>query len=67
MVMLAAHRRGIRLKLTDPFLLIIYSALKSVAAWIAIGEFVVDPNRWRKTAHGLATTSRKDTASSGQK
>jgi len=67
MVMLAAHRRGIRLKLTDPFLLIVYSGLKSVAAWIAIGEFLVDPDRWRKTVHGLATTSRNASATSGQK
>jgi cellulose synthase/poly-beta-1,6-N-acetylglucosamine synthase-like glycosyltransferase len=32
--------------------------LLSLAAWRALYQFVRDPHRWEKTAHGLARTSR---------
>ena len=36
-----------------------YWALLSVAAWRAIGQLVVAPYHWEKTAHGLARHSRR--------
>ena len=35
-----------------------YFALVSVAAWLAVIEFVRAPSRWNKTEHGLSRTSR---------
>ena len=36
----------------------LYFALVSVAAWLAVIEFVRAPSRWNKTEHGLSRTSR---------
>ena len=35
-----------------------YFALVSVAAWLAVIEFVRAPSQWNKTEHGLSRTSR---------
>lgn len=35
-----------------------YYWLVSIAAWLALVEYVWDPHRWNKTEHGLARTSR---------
>lgn len=39
-------------------LLPLYSVLASLAAWLALYEFFIDPFRWNKTEHGLSRTSR---------
>ena len=36
----------------------VYFALVSVAAWLALIEFVRAPSHWNKTEHGLSRTSR---------
>jgi cellulose synthase/poly-beta-1,6-N-acetylglucosamine synthase-like glycosyltransferase len=36
----------------------LYYLLVSVGAWRGIVELLIDPDRWHKTEHGLATTSR---------
>jgi cellulose synthase/poly-beta-1,6-N-acetylglucosamine synthase-like glycosyltransferase len=38
--------------------MLLYFALVSVAAWLAVIEFVRAPSRWNKTEHGLSRTSR---------
>ena len=35
-----------------------YYGLVSLAAWCAVAEFLFHPERWNKTEHGLARTSR---------
>ncbi|MCJ2028370.1 glycosyltransferase [Methylobacterium sp. J-043] len=43
-----------------PFVLLLplYHLLVSLAAWMAMVEWLRDPHRWDKTEHGLARTSR---------
>jgi cellulose synthase/poly-beta-1,6-N-acetylglucosamine synthase-like glycosyltransferase len=53
--------RGLKLYWYDGFGLIFYSLMKSLAAWRALGEFLIAPSLWRKTAHGHARTSRRRT------
>ena len=36
----------------------VYFLLISLAAWSGLYELVRAPNRWNKTEHGLARTSR---------
>jgi glycosyltransferase XagB len=40
----------------------LYWVLLSLAAWRALFQLVYDPQRWEKTEHGLAKTSRLSTA-----
>lgn len=39
-------------------LLPFYYLLVSLGAWRGVIELLIDPDRWHKTEHGLATTSR---------
>ena len=39
-------------------LLPVYFLLVSAAAWLAVLEFVLAPDRWNKTEHGLSRTTR---------
>lgn len=43
-------------------LLPLYYLFVSVAAWLALVEYVRAPHRWNKTEHGLARTSRYSAA-----
>jgi cellulose synthase/poly-beta-1,6-N-acetylglucosamine synthase-like glycosyltransferase len=36
----------------------VYYCLVSLAAWRGLAEFILEPQRWNKTDHGLARTSR---------
>lgn len=36
----------------------VYCLLVSMAAWLAVLEFVLAPDRWNKTEHGLSRTTR---------
>jgi hypothetical protein len=40
-------------------MVVVHWMLLSVAAWRALYQFLFDPFRWEKTAHGLAKTSRR--------
>lgn len=51
-------RRGWRDLLPCVLLLPFYQLLVSLAAWMAMIEWLRDPHRWNKTEHGLARTSR---------
>ncbi len=42
-----------------------YYLLVSLAAWRSLWELARDPDRWNKTEHGLARTSRAETGPSG--
>lgn len=53
----ALRRNAFRLLRWLP-LLPFYYLLVSVAAWLALVEYVRAPHRWNKTEHGLARTSR---------
>ena len=55
---LGALRRGAPGLLLYLPLLPLYYALVSVAAWLALLEYVTRRFEWNKTAHGLARTSR---------
>ncbi len=57
-LVLGARHRG--LKDLWPWLPLapVYYLLVSAAAWMAMVEYVRAPNRWNKTEHGLARTSR---------
>jgi cellulose synthase/poly-beta-1,6-N-acetylglucosamine synthase-like glycosyltransferase len=41
------------------FLMPFYYLLVSLGAWRGIVELIMDPDRWNKTEHGLARTSRR--------
>ena len=51
------RRRWARLLPLIP-LMPVYYCLVSLAAWRGLIEFVLEPQRWNKTEHGLARTSR---------
>jgi cellulose synthase/poly-beta-1,6-N-acetylglucosamine synthase-like glycosyltransferase len=54
----ALRRRGwVRLLPLIP-LMPVYYCLVSLAAWRGLLEFILEPQRWNKTEHGLAKTSR---------
>jgi cellulose synthase/poly-beta-1,6-N-acetylglucosamine synthase-like glycosyltransferase len=56
---LAALRRRDWMRLAPLVALMpVYYCLVSLAAWRGLGEFVLKPQRWNKTEHGLAKTSR---------
>ncbi|WP_375463065.1 glycosyltransferase [uncultured Methylobacterium sp.] len=55
---LGCIRRGWRDQLWFVPVMPVYFALVSVAAWLALIEFVRAPSRWNKTEHGLARSSR---------
>lgn len=44
----------------------VYWVLLSCAAWRALIQLILDPQRWEKTEHGLARTSRRRLARSGK-
>ena len=52
------YRRGWTRLLPFVALTPVYYCLVSIAAWRGLIEFVVAPQRWNKTEHGLAKTSR---------
>jgi glycosyltransferase XagB len=56
------RHRGLKLFWYDSFGLILYSLMKCLAAWRAVGEFLIAPSHWRKTDHGKARTSRRNPA-----
>jgi cellulose synthase/poly-beta-1,6-N-acetylglucosamine synthase-like glycosyltransferase len=58
----ALRRRGWWRLLPLVPLLPLYYVLVSAAAWLALYEFFRAPNRWNKTEHGLARTSRASKA-----
>ena len=51
-------RRGLLAHAWVLLLMPLHWLLLSLAAWRALYQFVRDPYRWEKTAHGLAKTSR---------
>ena len=51
-------RRGLLGSAWVLLLMPLHWLLLSLAAWRALYQFVRDPYRWEKTAHGLAQTSR---------
>ena len=54
----AIRRRSWTELLPFAFLMPVYYLLVSLGAWRGMFELLVDPNRWNKTEHGLARTSR---------
>ena len=54
----ALRRRGWRRLLPLVPLMPVYYCLVSIAAWRGLIEFILEPQRWNKTEHGLAKTSR---------
>jgi hypothetical protein len=54
----ALRRRGWKRLLPLVPFLPVYYCLVSVAAWRGLLEFILQPQRWNKTEHGLARTSR---------
>jgi hypothetical protein len=52
------YRRGWTRLLPLVALMPVYYCLVSLAAWRGLVEFVLAPQRWNKTEHGLAKTSR---------
>ncbi|NNM71694.1 glycosyltransferase [Enterovirga sp. DB1703] len=52
------RRRGWSSLLPLVALMPVYYCLVSLAAWRGLLEFVLEPQRWNKTEHGLARTSR---------
>ncbi|HMO31251.1 glycosyltransferase family 2 protein [Enterovirga sp.] len=54
----AIRRRGWRRLAPLAFLMPLYYLLVSLGTWRGILELVFDPDRWNKTEHGLARTSR---------
>jgi hypothetical protein len=63
--LVAVRRRRLWRLLPFVPLLPVYYALVSVAAWRALWELVRSPDRWNKTDHGWATTSRRRLAKLG--
>jgi cellulose synthase/poly-beta-1,6-N-acetylglucosamine synthase-like glycosyltransferase len=55
---IGAHRRGLSLKINDISYFLLYSLMKTAAAWRALFDFIVAPTHWNKTEHGLARSSR---------
>ncbi|MDP4022906.1 glycosyltransferase [Methylobacterium sp. NEAU 140] len=55
---LGCRRRGWRDLVPALPWLPVYFALVSLAAWLALIELIRAPDRWNKTEHGLARTSR---------
>jgi hypothetical protein len=43
----------------------LYFLLVSLAAWCGLVELIRAPNRWNKTEHGLARTSRSGALRTG--
>lgn len=54
MLMRAARHRHYPLTVSDYFLQLPYSLLKTAAAWFALFELMAAPSHWRKTPHGRA-------------
>lgn len=54
----AIRRRGWTGLLPFALLMPLYYLLVSVGAWRGMFELITDPDRWNKTEHGLARTSR---------
>ena len=57
-LVVGARHRGLTLRVRDSVGLLLYSLMKTVAAWRALFEFAVAPTHWHKTEHGLARRSR---------
>lgn len=57
-----ARRRGLLIRLSDLPYLLLYSLMKTAAAWRALYELISAPTHWHKTEHGLARSSRHPTA-----
>ncbi|TDR85408.1 glycosyltransferase family 2 protein [Enterovirga rhinocerotis] len=53
------HRRGWWRLWPFALAMPLYYVLVSLAAWRGIVELLIDPDRWNKTDHGLARTSRR--------
>jgi glycosyltransferase XagB len=58
LAVIGLKRRGLGAQAWSLLLLPVHWALLSLAAWRALYQLVVDPQRWEKTEHGLARTSR---------
>ena len=56
---LGMHRRGMPGLWRVLPVIPVYWLLLSLAAWRAVGQLLTDPQRWEKTEHGLARTSRR--------
>ena len=56
---LGTQRRGWKFYLSDGLGMTLYALLKCLAAWRALGEFIVAPSHWRKTEHGHSRTSQR--------
>jgi cellulose synthase/poly-beta-1,6-N-acetylglucosamine synthase-like glycosyltransferase len=57
--LVAIGRRGLWPLWPFALLMPLYYVLVSLATWRGILELVLDPDRWNKTEHGLARSSRK--------
>jgi cellulose synthase/poly-beta-1,6-N-acetylglucosamine synthase-like glycosyltransferase len=55
---IGAQRRGVSFSLNDICYLLLYSLMKTAAAWRALFDFIVAPTHWNKTEHGIARSSR---------
>lgn len=61
----ALRRRGWPTLLPFVLLMPVYYGLVSLAAWRGLLELVLAPDRWNKTEHGLAKTSRAGLSQQG--
>ena len=61
--LIGLRRRGLLAHAWALLLTPLYWLLLSLAAWRALYQLVCDPQRWEKTEHGLAKTSRLSAAS----
>jgi len=64
--LIGLRRRGLLAHAWVLVLTPLYWFLLSLAAWRALCQLVYDPQRWEKTEHGLAKTSRLSAANDRQ-
>jgi cellulose synthase/poly-beta-1,6-N-acetylglucosamine synthase-like glycosyltransferase len=57
--MIGCAKRGHDELIKYAFLIPIYWLMMSLAAWIALYEFLVKPHHWQKTKHGLHLNNRR--------
>jgi len=60
LAMKVSERAVRRFRLVDVVTMPIYWCGFSLAVWLAVGELLVKPHRWNKTAHGVALRRREE-------